>query len=207
MAVINAEQRLRYLIKPSVFLLCLGPLAWLAWRILSDDLGPNPVEELLHRSGDWALRLLLLTLTMTPLRRLSGWTGWIRLRRMLGLYAFFYACLHFTIYLWFDKEFLWREIVVDIGKRPYITVGFAALLIMLPLAITSTRGWQRRLGRRWASLHQSVYLAGLGGVLHYTWLVKADVREPLLYAAWLMAGLLFRAWWQRRKMAHLKYGN
>ncbi|MGD8999723.1 MAG: protein-methionine-sulfoxide reductase heme-binding subunit MsrQ [Granulosicoccaceae bacterium] len=193
------EQRLRYVIKPAVFLLCLVPLALLGWQIFADALGPNPVEELLHRSGDWALRLLLLTLTMTPLRRLTGWSGWVRLRRMLGLYAFFYASLHFLIYLWFDREFLWREIIVDIGKRPYITVGFAALLILLPLAVTSTRGWQRRLGRNWARLHQWVYLAGLGGVMHFIWLVKADVREPLMYAAWLLTGLLIRAWWQRRQ--------
>ncbi|MGD8514130.1 MAG: protein-methionine-sulfoxide reductase heme-binding subunit MsrQ [Granulosicoccaceae bacterium] len=194
------EQRLRYVIKPTVFLLCLMPLAFLGWRIYADALGPNPVEELLHRSGDWALRLLLLTLSMTPLRRLTGWTGWVRLRRMLGLYAFFYVSLHFLIYLWLDREFLWHEIIVDVGKRPYIMVGFAALLILLPLAVTSTRGWQRRLGRNWTRLHQWVYLAGLGGVMHFIWLVKADVREPLIYAAWLLTGLLLRAWWQRRKI-------
>lgn len=194
------EQRLRYLIKPAVFLLCLVPLAILALRILTDALGPNPVEELLHRTGDWALRLLLVTLSMTPVRRLTGWTVTIRLRRMLGLYAFFYACLHFLVYLWLDREFLWSEIMTDIGKRPYIMVGFTALVIMLPLAVTSTRGWQRRLGRNWARLHQGVYLAGLGGVMHYIWLVKADIREPLIYAAWLLTGLLIRAWWQRRKI-------
>ena len=194
----NADQLLRFAIKPVVFFACLLPLAWLVYGISKDLLGPNQVEEVLRQSGDWVLRFLLVTLSMTPLRRLTGWTGWIRLRRMLGLYTFFYACLHFTIYIWLDRELLWSEILVDIGKRPYITVGFTAFVLLIPLALTSTRGWQRRLGRRWQQLHKLVYLVALGGILHYLWLVKADTQDPLYYAAWLLILLVMRAWWQRR---------
>lgn len=193
----NAEQGLRFIIKPVVFIACLLPLAWLVYAAVNDLLGPNPIEALLRGSGDWVLRFLLITLSMTPLRKLTGWTGWIRLRRMLGLYSFFYAVLHFTVYIWLDRELLMSEIIVDLVKRPYITVGFTTLVLLTPLAITSTRGWQRRLGRRWQKLHQLVYIAGLGGILHYLWLVKADIQEPLIYAGWLILVLGLRAWWQR----------
>lgn len=193
----SSDQVLRFIIKPVVFITCLLPLALLVNGVVSDSLGPNPIEELLRQSGDWVLRFILITLSITPLRKLTGWTGWIRLRRMLGLYAFFYAALHFTIYIWLDRELLLSEIIVDIAKRPYITVGFAALVMLVPLAVTSTRGWQRRLGRRWQKLHQLVYIIGVAGVFHYLWLVKADTRDPLIYAAWLIVVLGLRAWWQR----------
>jgi sulfoxide reductase heme-binding subunit YedZ len=185
-------------LKPLVFIACLLPLALLLWRVMSGSIGPNPVQAITHDTGDWALRLLLATLAMTPLRRLTGW-GWpVQLRRMLGLFAFFYAALHFSTYLWLDQFFDWEAVVADIAKRPYITVGFAALLLMLPLAVTSTRGWQRRLGRNWKRLHRLVYGIGLLGVLHYLWLVKADLLEPAIYAGVLALLLLARLpWWRR----------
>ena len=197
----TSDQALRFIIKPAVFISCLLPLAWLLYAAFADALGPNPIEALLRQSGDWVLRFLLITLSMTPLRKITGWSGWIRLRRMLGLYTFFYAVLHFTIYIWLDRELLWSEVLVDIGKRPYITVGFTALVLMIPLALTSTRGWQRRLGRNWKKLHQLVYISAVGGVFHYLWLVKADTRDPLIYAGWLLVVLALRAWWQHRRQA------
>jgi sulfoxide reductase heme-binding subunit YedZ len=188
---------LRWL-KPPLFVLCLLPLALLLWRVSVGDAGPNPVEVVTHETGNWALRLLLATLAVTPLRRLTGWAWLVRLRRMLGLFAFFYALLHLTTYLWLDQFFDWRAIAADIVKRPYITVGFAALALLVPLAVTSTRGWIRRLGPRWKQLHRLVYPAALLAVLHNLWLVKADLLEPGIYAAilalLLAARLPWRAW-------------
>lgn len=179
--------------KATVFLLCLVPALLLLSDALQQQLGANPVEALLHTSGDWALRLLLITLAISPLRRISGWSWLLRWRRMLGLYAFCYALLHFSVYLWLDRELAWDEIGVDVLQRPYITLGFVALLILLALAATSTRGMMRRLGRHWSSLHRWVYVAGLCSVLHYLWLVKADYREPGLYAAIFLMLMLLRA--------------
>ena len=176
-----------------IFLLCLVPLLLLLWDAVQQQLGANPVEALLHRSGDWSIRLLLITLAISPLRKITGWGWLLRFRRMLGLYAFFYALLHFTVYLWLDRGLSWMEIGVDILERPYITLGFAALLILLALAVTSTRGMMRRLGRRWTALHRWVYAAGLFGAVHYLWLVKADYREPGLYMAIFLILMLFRA--------------
>ena len=167
--------------KPFVFTAGLAPLAWLAWDALHDTLGTDPVAQLEHRSGDWALRLLLATLAMTPLRRLTGLPGFVRYRRMLGLFAFFYACLHLTIYLVVDLGGFWSQLLTEIAKRPYMTVGFSAWLLLVPLAITSTRGMMRRLGSRWQKLHRLVYVAAMLACLHFLWLVKADVREPVLY--------------------------
>ncbi len=178
-----------------LFLACLIPIEVLAWQAAVGTLGANPVEALLHSTGDFALRLLLATLAMTPLRRLTGWAWPLRYRRMLGLFAFFYAVVHFTIYLVLDRTLDWGEILVDLGKRPYIMVGFAALVLLVPLAVTSTRGWMRRLGRRWQQLHRAVYLIAVLGVLHYLWLVKADLREPLIYAGVLAVLLLLRLPW------------
>ena len=176
-----------------MFLLCLVPLLLLMWDAVQQQLGANPVEALLHRSGDWSIRLLLITLVISPLRKLTG-KGWLlRYRRMLGLYAFFYALLHFTVYLWLDRGLSWREISVDILERPYITLGFVAFLILLALAVTSTRGMMRRLGRHWTALHRWVYAAGLFGVIHFLWLVKADYREPGVYMAIFIILMLFRA--------------
>lgn len=182
--------------KVLVFLLCLVPLVSLIWRGATDHLGPNPVEALIHGTGDWTLRLLLITLAVTPLRLATGWAWPVRFRRMLGLFAFFYAALHLTVYLWLDQSFDWPAILRDIAKRPYITVGFAAFLLLIPLAVTSTRGWIRRLGRRWKRLHQAVYAIAILGVIHYLWLVKADLREPLIYAAILAVLLAVRVPWR-----------
>jgi sulfoxide reductase heme-binding subunit YedZ len=157
------------------------------------------VAALTHGTGDWALRLLLLSLAMTPLRRLLGQPWPIRFRRLVGLYAFFYACLHLSIYLVLDLGGYWTQIFEDIAKRPYITVGFGAWLLLLPLALTSTRGWIRRLGRRWGQLHRLVYVAGGLAVLHFLWLVKSDLREPLVYAAVLALLLGLRLWWRLRR--------
>lgn len=181
--------------KPLVFCVSLLPLVWLCWLAWQDRLGANPVETLSHRTGDWSLRFLLLTLAVTPLRRLSGWNWLLRFRRMLGLFAFFYVCLHLGVYLIFDQFFDPSAILEDIAKRPYITVGFAGFLLLIPLAATSTNGMIKRLGRNWQRLHRLVYLIGMLGVVHYWWLVKADISEPLLYAGLLAMLLGYRAWW------------
>lgn len=181
--------------KPLVFCVSLLPLAWLCWLAWQDRLGANPVETLSHRTGDWSLRFLLLTLAVTPLRRLSGWNWLLKFRRMLGLFAFFYVCLHLGVYLIFDQFFDPAAILEDIAKRPYITVGFAGFLLLIPLAVTSTNGMIKRLGRNWQRLHRLVYLIGMLGVVHYWWLVKADISEPLLYAGLLTMLLGYRAWW------------
>jgi sulfoxide reductase heme-binding subunit YedZ len=156
------------------------------------------VETLSHRTGDWSLRFLLLTLAVTPLRRLTGWNGLQRFRRMLGLFAFFHVCLHFGVYLIFDQFFDLSAIIADVAKRPYITVGFAAFVLLIPLAVTSTNRMIKRLGRNWQRLHRLVYLIAILGVLHYLWLVKADLREPLMYAGILAVLLGYRLWWQIR---------
>jgi methionine sulfoxide reductase heme-binding subunit len=175
--------------KPLFFSLCVLPLAWLIWDTLHDQLGTDPVAQLEHRSGLWALRLLLATLAITPLRRLTGRAEPVRFRRMLGLFAFFYACVHLTIYLVVDLGGYWSQLLTEIVKRPYITVGFTAWLLLVPLALTSTRGMMRRLGRQWQRLHRLVYPIALLAVLHFLWLVKADHTEPLAYLA-ILAGLM-----------------
>jgi sulfoxide reductase heme-binding subunit YedZ len=181
--------RVLRLLKPAVFVLCLVPLGLMVFDGFTGGLGVNPVEAITHRTGDWTLRLLLVTLAMTPLRRLSGW-GWpLRVRRMLGLFSFFYACLHLLTYVWLDQFFDLWAIVEDVIERPFITVGMLAFVGLIPLAVTSTNGMMRRLGRRWKVLHRLVYAVAILGVVHFWWLVKADVREPLLYAL-ILAGLL-----------------
>ena len=179
-------------LKPAVFIASLFPLAWMIWDGFNAGLGANPIEEITHRTGDWALRLLLITLAITPARKLFNLTQLIRLRRMLGLYAFFYAVLHFLTYIVFDHFFDMAEIAQDVIKHPYITVGFGAFVLLIPLAVTSTNKMMKRLGKRWKKLHQLVYLIGTLGVLHYLWLVKADVREPLIYGIVLIALLVLR---------------
>jgi len=184
-------------LKPTVFIACLLPLGLLVWDAFHDGLGANPIEAISHRTGDWTLRLLLITLAVTPARRLLGWAWAPRLRRMLGLFVFFYACLHFLTWLVLDQFFDWGEIVKDIAKRPYISVGFTAYVLLLPLALTSTRGMMRRLGRHWARLHRLVYVIAVLGVLHYAWQVKADYRLPIVYAVILALLLGERlAWWR-----------
>lgn len=184
-----------------IFGVSLLPLAWMVWLGWQDQLGVNPVETLSHRTGDWSLRFLLLTLAVTPVRRLTGWNSLQKFRRMLGLFSFFYVCLHFGVYLVFDQFFDWRAIVEDIAKRPYITVGFTGWLLLIPLAVTSTNGMIKRLGRNWRRLHRLIYLIGVLGVLHYLWLVKADITEPLIYAGVLAALLGYRLWWWRTHSA------
>ncbi|GHD71246.1 sulfite oxidase heme-binding subunit YedZ [Vogesella fluminis] len=185
--------RLFAAIKVSLFLVCLLPLAQLLWHALAGH-AVNPIEDLTRGLGTWTLRLLLLTLCVSPLRAL-GAPGWLlRLRRMLGLYAFFYACLHLLTYLWLDQFFDWGAIVRDIVKRPFITVGMLAFGLLLPLAITSSDGWIRRLKRNWGKLHRLVYVIAPLGVLHYLWLVKRDIQSPLIYAAIVAVLLLWRVW-------------
>ncbi len=200
-------QRYRLIYKPLVFAGCLVPLARLvcgAFGWLGASLGVDPVKELEHECGKTALNLLLLTLAVTPVRELAHQPQLLRLRRMLGLFAFFYVLLHFTIYLVLDLELNFRTLGTDIAKRPYITIGFAALLLLIPLAVTSTNGMMRRLGRLWQKLHRLVYLIAVLGVWHFYWQVKRDVREPLIYAA-ILALLLgyrvLRARHQRRDAA------
>lgn len=182
--------------KPLVFVLCLVPLGVLIARGASGALGANPVEAITHFTGDWTLRFLLATLAVTPFRRLTGQAWLTRFRRMLGLFAFLYAVLHVATYLWLDRQFDLGTIADDVLKRPYITVGFAAFVLMVPLAITSTQGWIRRLGRRWKTLHRAVYAIGVLGVLHYLWLVKADLLEPAIYGVVLAVLLGMRLPWR-----------
>lgn len=201
----NADTWTRRFVKPLVFLLCLAPAAWLVAGLVGvagASLGANPVETIQDTLGIWGLRLLLVTLAVTPLRDLSGWPRLLAFRRMLGLYAFFYIALHFLFYLFVDQAFDWRQLLADIAKRPYITVGFTAFLLLVPLALTSTRRAMRRLGRRWQKLHRLVYVATVLGCVHYWWQVKADVREPLVYAAIaavLLGWRLYRALRRRRR--------
>ena len=193
--------------KTIVHLLALTPAAILGWQIRqewltgSGGLGADPVAEIEHRLGLWALRLLMITLAITPLRQLTGQPAFLRFRRMLGLYTFFYATLHFTAYLVLDLRGYWTQIFEEIAKRPYITVGFTAWLLLLPLAITSTQAAIRRLGRHWAQLHRLVYAIGVLAVLHFWWLVKSDIREPALYAGILAALLGWRLWKRLRAVS------
>jgi methionine sulfoxide reductase heme-binding subunit len=191
----TVEQQYRYLYKPAVFaaslvpalLLLCGALGW-----FGRDLGADPVAKLLHTCGKTGLNFLLLTLLITPVRRLTGWSNLIRLRRMLGLFAFFYLVAHFTVYLVLDRQLDYHGVLQDIVKRPYITIGFAALLLLVPLAITSTNRMMRRLGRRWQKLHRLIYLIVILGVWHYWWQVKKDIRQPLLYVGMVTVLLGYR---------------
>ena len=192
--------------KTVVHLAALAPLALLLWQMWavaktgSNALGADPVAEIEHRLGLWALRFLVVALAVTPLRQLTGWAVLVRFRRMLGLYAFAYATLHLAAYVGLDLRGYWTQLFEDIAKRPYITVGFLAWLLLVPLAVTSTTGWIRRLGRHWARLHTLVYAIGVLAVLHFWWLVKSDIREPALYAGLVAVLLGWRIWkrWQPR---------
>jgi sulfoxide reductase heme-binding subunit YedZ len=180
-------------IKISVFLACLLPLARLVWLGVNDGLGANPIEFITRSLGTWTLTFLLITLTATPLRKLTGWQWPLRLRRMFGLFVFFYVCLHFTTYIWLDQFFDLHAIYKDVLKRPFITVGFANFLLLIPLAITSTNKMVKRLGgRNWLRLHRLIYLIAIGGVVHYWWLVKKDTTQPAIYAAVLTVLLGYR---------------
>lgn len=182
----------RRTVRVAVFLACLVPLAVLLADLFGGRLGPEPIRAAELRTGIWALTLLVVTLAITPLRRLTGWNVLGGYRRMLGLFAFTYACLHFLTWFGVDQFFALAYIGKDIVKRPYITVGFASFLLMIPLAITSRTSMVRRLGKRWATLHSLVYLAALGGVVHFVWEVKADLKQPTIYALIIVGLLLLR---------------
>jgi len=190
------------LIKIVVFVACLVPVGLLGWDAYAQNLGANPIEKITHTTGDWTLRFLLIALSITPLRKLLGIPALIKFRRMFGLYAFFYGSLHFLTYIWLDKFFNVHEMLVDVAKRKFITVGFTAFVLLIPLAVTSTAGWIRRLGgKRWQTLHRLVYVSAICGVIHYLWLVKADIRKPLEYGAILVVLLSYRAvLWMLPKM-------
>jgi sulfoxide reductase heme-binding subunit YedZ len=211
------DRILRWVLKPIVFVAALGPCAWLVWAALTGNLSANPLSDLTNETGVWTLRFLCITLSITPLRKLTGWNALIRFRRMTGLFAFFYGTLHFLTYVIADRfaglDFAngmftlatVRNLVASVGediyKRPFITVGFTAWTTMVPLAVTSTAGMIRRLGgRRWNLLHRLVYLTAMLGVLHYWWLVKADVRRPLTYGAVVGVLLAVRLYWARQHM-------
>ena len=204
------DRRIRWVGKPIAFAVGLVPAVYMAWAALNAQLGADPLKEITHETGDWTLRCVTLTLAITPLRRLTGWNWLIRFRRMIGLYAFFYGTTHFLIYVIADRfaglEFqngIWAwstaselaaSIWEDVSKRPYITVGFLGFVSMIPLALTSTAGWIRRMGgRNWQRLHRLIYLTAAAGVVHYWWLVKADIRRPAIYAGIVTVLLGFRA--------------
>lgn len=187
------------LLKAGVWLLCLTPLAWVSYRFfLGDGLGVDPILEFEHWSGLTALTVLLGALAVTPLRRLTGFNDLQKVRRIVGLFAFFYVTVHFMAWLGLDQYFGWAYIGEDIAERPFITIGFTAFLLLAPLAVTSTKGWIRRLGRNWVRLHRLVYVSGTLGVIHYLWATKADDRWPFIAAA-VLAGLFgVRIWWAAR---------
>jgi sulfoxide reductase heme-binding subunit YedZ len=182
--------------KPIVFLACLLPLARLGWKAYNSALGANPIQVITWSTGTWTLVFLTITLSITPLRKLTRQYWLIRFRRMFGLFAFFYGCLHFTTYIWLDQFFDLHSIIKDVYKRPFITVGFTAFVLLIPLALTSTQRSIRWLGKRWQLLHRLIYATAFFGVIHYIWLVKADLRKPLIYATILATLLLYRiaAW-------------
>lgn len=205
----SVDRWIRRVAKPIVFAAALLPLSLLIWRAFNGGLGADPLAKITHETGDWTLRFIVITLAITPMRRLTGWNWLIRFRRMIGLYAFFYGCAHFLIYViadrfaglefrdgilaWSTARALAASIWEDVYKRPYITVGFIGLVAMMPLALTSTAGWIRRLGgRNWNRLHRLIYLTAVAGVIHYWWLVKADILHPAIYASLVAILLAFR---------------
>lgn len=199
------DQRFRRVIKPLAFAAGLGPVAWAVWLAASGGLGANPIEAAIRLFGDWGLRFLLIALAVTPLREITGLGALARLRRMMGLFAFFYVSVHLLAYVGLDLFFDFAALWADVLKRTYITVGMAAFVLLVPLAVTSTKGWTKRLGgKRWQALHKAVYAIGILGVFHYYMMVKADHRQPLIYAgilAVLLAWRLFSRWRKRRQPA------
>ena len=194
-------RQIRLIWKPAIFLLCLVP----ATLVITDafeitgQLGTNPIEEIQDRFGIWAIRFIMITLSVTPLRQLTGWNWLIRFRRMFGLFTFFYVLMHFLTWLILDQSLLLSAIAEDLTERPFITIGFAALVLLTALAVTSTNGMRRRMGRRWQKLHYGVYVIGLLGVWHYWWQVKKDASDAQIYAAILAVLLGFRIWWKLRQ--------
>jgi methionine sulfoxide reductase heme-binding subunit len=189
---------MRKALKPLIFVLSLVPAAYLVFLGFTNNLGVNPAETLQLETGTWALRFLIATLTVTPLRRLTGWNRVISYRRMLGLFAFFYAFAHFLTYLILDQYFALDQMMADVVKRPFITMGFIAFVLMIPLALTSTKGWIRRLGRRWQSLHRLIYVSAAAASIHYVWKVKVVLGAPVYYALAVALLLGFRVLWSVR---------
>jgi sulfoxide reductase heme-binding subunit YedZ len=198
---LDTLRQIRLIWKPAIFLLCLVP----ATLVITDAfeitgrLGANPIEEIQDRFGIWAIRFIMITLSVTPLRHLTGWNWLIRFRRMFGLFTFFYVLMHFLTWLILDQSLLLSAIAEDLTERPFITIGFTALVLLTALAVTSTNGMRRRMGRRWQKLHYSVYVIGLLGVWHYWWQVKKDASDAQIYAAILAVLLGFRIWWKLRQ--------
>ena len=190
--------------KVLVSIACLAPLIWLAIRTLTGKLGINPVEDLELTTGIWALRFLVITLAVTPVRRITGWNRVIQYRRMFGLFTFFYVCIHFAIYIGIDQFFAFASILKDVAKRPFITMGFTAFVLMIPLAITSTKGWIRRLGKKWQLLHRLIYISAVCAAIHYLWKVKVMIGSPVYYAVVIGALLGFRVVWQFRATKSMK---
>jgi len=204
---LNVTAAYRYGVKPLTFAACALPAALMLLGAFGRgpmDLGADPVNRLIHACGITALNLLLITLLVTPVRQLTGMNHLIRVRRMLGLFAFFYALMHFTVYLWLDQGLDLKAVVADIVKRPYITVGFTALLMLIPLAVTSTNAMMRRLGRRWQKLHRLIYVLTLLGIWHFYWQVKKDIREPLLYVGMFAVLMGWRLWHRQRQRIRAK---
>ncbi len=187
-----------------MFLLCVVPLGLLSFDAFTGNLSANPIDDITDTTGTWTLRFVMITLAVTPLRKLLGWNFLGRIRRMLGLFTFFYATLHFFTYVWLDQFFDFESILADIAKRPFIMAGFTAFVLFVPLAVTSTSGWVRRLGgKRWQMLHRLIYVSAIAGVIHYLWLVKADRQRPMIYGTILAILLGYRivhSWNSRRKI-------
>jgi methionine sulfoxide reductase heme-binding subunit len=198
---VSQSQLIRRVVKPVVFLAALGPFGWLVYNAFFGDLGVNPVETITNQTGIWTLRFIVLTLALTPLRYVTGFNPFVLFRRMLGLFAFFYGSLHFMTYFILDHSLEFSGVWDDVVKRPYITAGFTAFVLMIPLALTSTQGWIRRLGgKRWNLLHRLIYVTAIAAVLHYFWKVKLDTTNPLSYAA-IVGVLLGARVWQRVRKA------
>ena len=199
----NTLQQVRFIWKPIVFLLCLVPAALVVTDAfeITGRLSANPIEDILDRFGNWGLRFILITLAVTPLRRITGWNWLIRFRRMFGLFTFFYILMHFLTWLILDQGLLMSAVLEDVVERPFITIGMVALVLLLAMAATSTTGIRRRMGKRWNKLHYSAYAVGVLGVWHFWWQVKMDSREPLIYASILTVLLGYRLWhtWRRRR--------
>ena len=200
----TSDTFLKKIFKPAVFISSLLPLFWLIWKVLTDGLGANPVEKAIHRTGDWTLNFLMITLSLTPLRNITGWAWLSRFRRMTGLFAFLYASLHFLTYAGFDHLFSLESIIKDAVKHKRIFVGFGTFIILLTLALTSPNKMVRLIGaKRWQAIHRLTYLAAIGGVIHYLWLVKIDIRLPLVYAGILSMLLGYRIFLSAaRKLKH-----
>lgn len=200
-SVLIPAMKFNSLLKPFVFMLCLLPFSLLVWRGFNQQLGVNPAETILDTMGIWAVYMLLITLSVSPLRKITGWGGVIRLRRMLGLFVFFYASLHLLSYVWFDQYFDWNEILKDIIKRPFITLGFATFILLIPLVITSTNKMMLRLKQRWKLLHRLIYPISIMAVIHFFWMTRADFNQPILIAVILSLLLAYRLYHYYQKQS------